>query len=261
MQKIKMEGLLAVFRRMLDEHWHYEGGAAREGCVDCSGAFVYAYNRFGHKIYHGSNRIAREYVEELLPISEAKPGMATFKRREPGDKGYALPDGYKIGREHYNGDLNDYYHIGLVDDDPKFVLNAQSTATGFVRSRIEDNWIGAAYLNQVDYGGEVVPVEQYQVVGGSLRLRKNPKIADNVIKSIPNGEIVDLIEYVDDEWWKVRHGNETGYVMEKYLVPVTVNAPFPGLPPGEDGESITISKSAWESLKNAMKAIEEELNK
>lgn len=257
---MKAQDLITIFHKMLDEHWAYEWGAAEKGKVDCAGAFVYAYQQYGKSIYHGSNRIARTEIVELLPISEAKPGMAAFKRREPGDKGYALPDGYKIGREHYNGDLNDYYHIGLVDDDPAWVLNAQSTATGFRRSRITDNWHFVGRLKQVD-ATEEKPMQKFVVVGGALKLRKGAGTKYDVIKAIPNGETVEVIEYVDSEWYKVRHGNETGYVMEKYLVPVTVNAPFPGLPPGEDEESITISKSAWESLKNAMKAIEEELNK
>ena len=41
---------------------------------DCSGAFARAYKAHGPSIYHGSNRIAREYVVELLPPSAAKPG-------------------------------------------------------------------------------------------------------------------------------------------------------------------------------------------
>ena len=64
---------------------------------DCSGAFVRAYKAHGLSIYHGSNRIAREYVVQLLPPSYAKPGMAAFKAYNPGDKYYALPSEYKPG--------------------------------------------------------------------------------------------------------------------------------------------------------------------
>ena len=62
---------------------------------DCSGAFVRAYRAYDLSIYHGSNRIAREYVIELLPPSCAKPGMAAFKCYKPGDKYYSLPSEYK----------------------------------------------------------------------------------------------------------------------------------------------------------------------
>ena len=36
---------------------------------------VYVFRKYGHSIYHGSNRIARVEVDELLPISQAKPGI------------------------------------------------------------------------------------------------------------------------------------------------------------------------------------------
>ena len=85
--------ILDEFHIMLDEHWPYDWGAARYGCVDCSGAFVYAYNEHEMDIAHGSNAIARKYVVKLIPYSEAKieAGMMAFKARKPGEKGYALP--------------------------------------------------------------------------------------------------------------------------------------------------------------------------
>lgn len=58
---------------------------------DCSGAFVRAYRAHGLSIYHGSNRIAREYVVELLPPSAAKPGMAAFKLRKSGENTMTCP--------------------------------------------------------------------------------------------------------------------------------------------------------------------------
>lgn len=152
MSDITSTGLLKTFQQMLDEHWTYRMGAAQKGCVDCSGAFVYAYRQQGRSIYHGSNRIARTEIEELLPISEAKPGMAAFKVRAPGESRYALPSGYKKGGSHYNGDLRDFYHIGLVGNMGE-VLNAQSAETGFVSSPI-GKWAFVARLKQVDYGDD-----------------------------------------------------------------------------------------------------------
>ena len=37
-----------------------------------------------------------------------------FKKRAPGDAYYDLPPRYQNGGADYNGDLNDYYHIGTV---------------------------------------------------------------------------------------------------------------------------------------------------
>ena len=150
MSKIKVADLLEELNVMLKEHWSYVWGSASKGCVDCSGALVYVFRKYGHSIYHGSNRIARVEVDELLPISQAKPGMVAFKARNPGDAKYALPSTYKSGGKNYNGDLRDFYHVGVVGQNGK-VLNAQSSSTGFVESPIK-TWTCVGYLKQVDYG-------------------------------------------------------------------------------------------------------------
>jgi len=152
---IPVQELIGIFKRMTAENWPYASpGSNDENGIDCSGAFVYAYRQFGESIYHGSNRMARAHVVKLLPISEAKPGMAAFKLRTPGEEYYALPQGYMPGGGSYNGDLNDYYHVGLVDTDMNYVLNAKDTANGFVRSPITEKWDAVAYLSAVDYGSE-----------------------------------------------------------------------------------------------------------
>lgn len=118
---------------------------------DCSGAFVRAYKAQGMSIYHGSNRIAREHVEALLPVAEARPGMAVFKARAPGEKYYALPAEYRQGKGRCNGDLNDYYHIGLVDEDGAHVLHCANVQSGFVRGDLTQGWVAAARLREVSY--------------------------------------------------------------------------------------------------------------
>lgn len=155
---IPVKDLISVFQKMTNENWPYASpGSNDENGIDCSGAFVYAYRQFDESIYHGSNRIARVHVGKLLPVSEAKPGMAAFKAREPGEDYYALPQGYMPGGGQYNGDSNDYYHVGLVADDPGYVLNAKNEAEGFVRSKISEKWDAVAYLNDVDYGVSAEP--------------------------------------------------------------------------------------------------------
>ena len=189
---------------------------------DCSGAFVRAYRQRGLSIYHGSNRIAREYVEELLPVSEAKPGMAAFKVRKPGDQLYDLKAEYKPGGSHYNGDLNDYYHIGLVDGDPRYVINAQGTRTGVVRSNIADGWACVAELKAVEYE-EGNPVERlyWAVVtaenGKPVNLRKAPSINAARIAALPVGTEVAVLNEADADWAEVQAGDKTGYMMRKFL--------------------------------------------
>lgn len=118
---IKRDALLDLFERMASEKWAYEWGAAREGCVDCSGAFVYAYKQLGGpSIAHGSNTILRKSLGALLPMGAAKTGYAAVKVR--------AWDGEEIGNRWYEQEPGDCYHIGLVGRDGK-IFNAKGTGT------------------------------------------------------------------------------------------------------------------------------------
>ena len=216
--KIPVKGLISLFQRMLDEHWDYVWGSARTGCVDCSGAFVWAYKQFKQSITHGSNGIARRYVVELLPISQAKPGMAAFKIRKPGDKYYALPGSYQQGGASFNGDLNDYYHIGLVAEDGKSVLNAQSEKAGFTRTALS-KWSCVGFLKAVDYDKEGEQMETYIVTadnGLPVRVRDNP--GGNTIARLKVGTRVLAGDVDASGWREIRFDGQTGYMMAKFLV-------------------------------------------
>lgn len=162
--------VINIFENMLKNKWGYilgtsgelwtkekqerkkiNGGEKWIGHVvaDCSGAFVYTLKQGNIYVYHGSNRIARYYVEKLLPMSQAKPGMIAFKYKVKGQEGYSLPADYKGGGKYFNGDLNDYYHCGLVVEDG--VINLQSTNTGCVKSAITQNWNKCGYIKGVVY--------------------------------------------------------------------------------------------------------------
>ena len=212
MAKIPASGLIKCFQKMYDEHWKYEWGAARDGCVDCSGALVYAYRQYGLSIAHGSNAIARSYVDSLLPISQAKPGMAAFKIKRPGEQGYALPDRYKS-----SPDKNDYYHVGVVDTDGKHVLNAQGTKAGFTRTPLS-KWGCVGALKAVSYGGET-KMEMYVVTaenGLPVRVRDNPN--GKTIERLKVGTMVEAGEPDQEGWQEIRYnGDHTGYMMAKFL--------------------------------------------
>ena len=189
---------------------------------DCSGAFVRAYKPHGMSIYHGSNRIAREYVAELLPIDQARPGMAAFKARQPGEKYYDLPSEYKRGGKHYNGDLNDYYHIGLVDDNPAYVINAQSTQTGVVRSKLSSNWCAVGYLKAVQYDGQEDNdnmADKMVVNTDKVNLRAAPDKDAARVEWLNKGDIVTLGIAYPDGWDYVTHERKSGYVVDKFLDP------------------------------------------
>lgn len=223
MAKIAVQALLTLFERMAREDWTYTWGAAREGEVDCSGAFVYAYAQLGGAyIEHGSNAIARRRVGSMLPISAARPGYAAFKAREPGESGYDLPAKYREGGSAYTGDLRDYYHIGLVSRDGLHVLNAQGTQRDFETDRI-DTFDFCAPLTAVDYDGEEIDMDakwQGTVTtrSGPLNLREGPDVSEDIVTQILRGETVDVLwDEARSGWLWVSWRGVSGYVSAQYI--------------------------------------------
>lgn len=223
--KIPVSSLIADFRLMNAEHWAYRLGAAQRGEVDCSGAFVWAYAQHGVSIYHGSNRMARVEVVSLTPIKLANivPGMAAFKHHKPGEPGYALPAGYMPGGDYYNGDLNDYYHVGLVDTDTSQVLNARNSADGFVSSPITQDWSHVALLKQVDYGSNQPELPSYGTAvvyaanGAPVKLRKTASTKLPYLALVPVGTTVDLRGQDTDGWTAITYNGQEGYMMSQFL--------------------------------------------
>lgn len=227
---IKASALINLFQRMLDEHWAYELGAAREGCVDCSGAFVWAYKQLGATIEHGSNSIAHLRVGEYVPVSEAKPGYAVFKLRPWRED--------DSGNRWYNQQPGDCYHIGLMGRDGR-VLNAKSTKTGFVASPASQNWAFAAPLKAVSYsdnaeGGETMfgnATVKTQKAGSYVNLREGASTRADVIGKVYDGERVNVLREAGAGWiyGKTQAGAE-GYMSADYIV-----EDAPGAESAEDG--------------------------
>lgn len=235
---IKASALINLFQRMLDEHWAYELGAAREGCVDCSGAFVWAYKQLGATIEHGSNSIAHLRVGEYVPVSEAKPGYAVFKLREWRED--------DSGNRWFDQQPGDCYHIGLMGRDGR-VLNAQSTKTGFVASPASQNWAFAAPLKAVSYsdnaeGGETMfgnATVKTQKAGSYVNLREGASTRAAVIGKVYDGERVNVLREAGAVWiyGKTQAGAE-GYMSADYII-----EDAPGADDAEDGDGEEIAST------------------
>ena len=241
--------------------------------ADCSGAFVYVYKKYGLSIYHGSNRIARKYVVELLPISEAKPGMVAFKFHKPGEKGYQLPENYKPGGSQYNGDLNDYYHIGLVDEDPRYILNSATTVNGFIRSKITNGWNACGYLKAVDYSGESGKDDDEPVVenetmivtaesGQYVNMRESTSVNSRLIVRVPVGSEVTVIKTDKNGWTGVKYKRYEGYMMTRFLAekPEADGTTADSTSSNTDQQKPTASTSTQANPNNDLSSIIEERN-
>ena len=106
-------------------------GDGSNGVCDCIGLIIGALKRMGIKWpgIHGSNYAARyqtvglAYIES---VSQLNLGDAVYKGvnnegigKKPCNGGtfthkYDLPSRYKPGKQYYNKDLLDYYHVGVV---------------------------------------------------------------------------------------------------------------------------------------------------
>lgn len=224
---------------------------------DCSGAFVRAYRKYGLSIYHGSNRIAREYVVKLLPPSEARPGMVAFKSRKPGEKYYDLKDEYKPGHSHYNGDLNDYYHIGCVDSNPAYVINAQSTQTGVVRSKVSNGWTAVGWLKFMEKEKTPMDAQTMIVTTDKVNLRAAPDKDSQRIEWLNKGDVVTVKLAYDNGWDFVAHGTKQGYVMARFL---ETSEDMPIVPPNapSDAPGIVDKETIGDFVLKALTANAEE---
>ena len=193
MSKIPVNELISCFERMRDEHWDYCLNSAREGCVDCSGAFVWAYKQFGKSILHGSNSIARLSVGDLLPISSARPGMAVVKVKDWTDDDDT--------NQWYDSEPGNVYHIGLViqNGSEMNVIEAKGERWGVVQSKLDSKWKFVAYLDDVDYTQkmeEVVMEYKYtgyiRLTSGYVHLRSQPNVTSKSIAKLYNGDSVEI---------------------------------------------------------------------
>ena len=267
MSLIPYQSLIAEFEVMYHEHWRYTWGAAQKGDVDCSGAFVYAYRKFGKSIAHGSNAIARGYVEQILPISSAQPGYAAFKKKAPGQSGYDLPAKYQKGGGSYNGDLNDYYHIGLVDASGQYVLNAQGTKAGFTRTAIS-KWGAVGRLNAVSYkpSEEASPMIMMYVVsadGNPVKVRKSPSTSAEIVAKLRYGTEVMTGDDVNG-WRPIEYSGGKGYMMAKFLSELKGPDTAPGASDTAGGDNApayvrTLSTAEFNALCDARDEIEHAL--
>lgn len=264
---IPYKELIGCFQTMLDNDWGYIPATAGElwtqakqnttknqmaqrygqkwvghRVADCSGAFVYAYKLHGLSIYHGSNRIAREYVVELLPPEKAQAGMAAFKFYPQGSKGWNLPSEYRHGGAHYNGDLNDYYHIGTVDLDSNYVINAATTQNGVIRSKLAKGWNAVGYLKAVSYQEEHMADVMYVTApsGKNVNMRKSASTTSEIVAKVPVGDQVNVIGVASNGWTNISWKTKKGWMMTRFLTADQQPVPDASQDDGQENDQVDL---------------------
>ena len=167
--------------------------------ADCSGVMVYIWEQFGLSIYHGSNTIARKYCGQLSRFPKA--GYAAFKVKND----------------------DDFYHIGIVDENCELVYESQSTQNGFIHKTPVSKWQMFAPFNQVDYEGGAEkdmgePLYYAEVVtkSGNLNVRQGAGTNYPVIGTLEKGSEVGVYD-VTNGWAQISYKGIDAYVSSQYL--------------------------------------------
>jgi len=206
---ITKETLIRDFESALGYPYASPGSTTRpESGVDCSGLFVWAYRRQGEGIYHGSNRIWREYTSDKGRIGTitVQTGLAVFKWRDSATT--------------YSDNEGDFHHIGLITSTrPLRIIHASSAAGCVTVDTSLKRWTHWARLSAIDYGGGTMYTATTHADGNSagINLRAEPGKSGGKIGEIPQGMTVTVVEE-SGEWARVEYGSWNGWVMRKYLI-------------------------------------------
>ena len=221
---------------IVDERPDYRiGGDGSDGTCDCVGLGIGALRRMGidYDGLHGSNWAARHEAVELYRIGSIKQlriGDNVLKAREPGDKGWALPDRYGD-----DPDQNDYYHFGIVVSVDPLKIAHCTDPTCRIDTRL-GKWSHAFAWRQLSNAidtpkqeepaqGERVEEEktmealyEAQVVlkeSKALNIRAGRSTAARRIGSVPNGATVIVCQ--EGAWPLIEYDGLQGYVCGDYL--------------------------------------------
>lgn len=217
----------------------YKLGCSDKKQCDCIGMVKYGLRQCGVTLTtSGTNWTIRNQVENIREIkstADLKKGDVVFKRKAQGDSGYNLPAKYRKGGSAYNGDLNDYPHIGTVKSVKPLRIIHMTSPTAKTDTSIGKWKVAAdlkkAYINdEVTLTPTVTPdptpepaatTEEYAIVvaptGKWVKMRKEPKTSCRLWEEIPVGAKVK-VETHGYEWTKISYGKRKNwYMMTKFL--------------------------------------------
>lgn len=213
------------------------GHDGSDGTCDCIGLIIGAIRRAGGRWpgTHGSNYAARNVMSKLIRQVDAasiERGWLVFKAHGPMDDGYALPDKYRAGGAEYNGDVMDYYHVGVVTSiEPLNITHC--TKGGGVDGVTVDTRQGdwryagpcalvtyAAHTDSPEGGDTSMETRRATVIsqdGNPVKLRSTPSTDKRYLAKVPVGTQVEVMQDAQG-WAQVRlPSGQVGYMMSKFL--------------------------------------------
>lgn len=234
----------------------YVKGASSKTECDCIGMIKYGLRECGVTGFStlGTNYTFRLQVKNIRKITgpeSLREGDVVFKVKKPGDEGYDLKTRYKPGGKLYNGDLNDYCHIGVVKSvnpiriihmtgptaktdtsigkwawaaelDEKYVSDGKAasggsgagTGDGSSGSGAGSGSSGAG--SGATEGAAMLSATVIAQKGKTVNLRARPSKGAAILERVPVGTVLTVSSYKAD-WCCVRNGKRTGYMMTEFL--------------------------------------------
>lgn len=213
----------------------YKLGCSSTTSCDCIGMVKYSLREnevsFSTTGTNWTMRYQTKNVREISSASVLKVGDIVFKARKPGDTGYNLPGKYQKGGSAYNGDLNDYCHIGVVKSVSPLRIIHMTSPTAKTDTAV-GKWAYAAELldKLVDYGGTPTPEPQpspdpepspapetdtaivVAAKGSTVKMRAKPSRKCKLYDDVPVGSTVTVVEH-GYEWTKINYGRRKGWYM------------------------------------------------
>ena len=212
------------------------GNSSTTKC-DCIGMVKYGLRKNGVTLTTtGTNWTIRNQVtniRKITGVSVLKVGDVVFKAKSPGESGYNLPSKYQKGGSAYNGDLNDYCHIGVVKSVSPLRIIHMTSPTAKTDTAI-GKWKVAADLKSQyisdstpspsptpDPDPEPTPYADTAVVyaptGKWVKMRQQPTTKCRIYDDVPIGSTVTVVSR-GYEWTRISYGRRKGwYMMTKFL--------------------------------------------
>lgn len=212
----------------------YSLGSSDLHNCDCIGMVKYGLRQNGVTLNTtGTNWTMRHQVGNVQKITShdvLKSGSVVFKSRSPGQEGYDLPPRYQKNGADYNGDLNDYCHIGVVKSvSPLRIIHMTSPTAKTDTTIGKWKWIADLKSQYIEDGAEPSPTPEptptpktYKAVvvadkGKYVKMRANPSSSCRLYDEVPIGATVTVVTPGYD-WTRINYGKRKGwYMMTKFL--------------------------------------------
>ena len=213
-----------------------EPGDGSDGYCDCIGLIIGGIRRMGLKWpgIHGSNYAARKEITDLTPLtsqSQLEVGDVVLKAVPKGHRNWALPSRYFQGNKYYNGDLNDYYHAGVVTSlNPFQIRHMSSKMTIDTKINTYYPWNYKGKLTRLLALAKDTPVvnpvpapgsslEKAILVaksGSTVNLRQSPSKSARIMARVKLGTVITITK-PGEVWAAVTWNGFNGYMMAEFL--------------------------------------------